>query len=246
MTGLADVGKWLGEYVPAAIGRHDVPGVAWAVLADGEVVDGAAGVLSKATGVEATADSVFQIGSITKLWTGSLVMQLVDEGKLDLDVPIRTYLPEFRIADEDAAGRITTRQLLSHTAGFEGDIPTYVSAFSSSCVSWHRGRVHNDRGEGVLDGGLEIVVSRDCGTSAVPPELAAFRRDRGRHGGGVLRPSGDGVCPAGRAAGGDRAVGRTGAAGAVLPARLVAIALARSRVDDRAADRGGDRSAGRR
>jgi CubicO group peptidase (beta-lactamase class C family) len=124
MTGLADVGKWLGEYVPAAIGRHEVPGVAWAVLADGEVVDGAAGVLSKATQVEATADSVFQIGSITKLWTGSLVMQLVDEGKLDLDVPIRTYLPEFGIADEDAAAQITTRQLLSHTAGFEGDIFT--------------------------------------------------------------------------------------------------------------------------
>ncbi|MEU4292849.1 serine hydrolase [Kribbella sp. NPDC026596] len=72
MTGLGEVGKWLGEYVPAAIARHEVPGVAWAVLAGGEVLDGAAGVLSKATEVEATADSVFQIGSIAKLWTGTL------------------------------------------------------------------------------------------------------------------------------------------------------------------------------
>ena len=95
-----------------------------AVLADGEVVDDAAGVLSKATGVEATPDSVFQIGSITKLWTSTLVMQLVDEGKVDLDAPIRTYLPDFRIRDEDAAAQITTRQLLCHTAGFEGDIFT--------------------------------------------------------------------------------------------------------------------------
>ena len=77
-----------------------------------------------ATGVEATPDSVFQIGSTTKLWTASLVMQLVDEGLLDLDQPVRRYLPEFRIADEAAAASITARQLLSHTAGFEGDIFT--------------------------------------------------------------------------------------------------------------------------
>ena len=81
-------------------------------------------MLSLATGVEATPDSVFQIGSTTKLWTASLVMQLVDEGCLDLDQPVRRYLPEFRIADESAAASITARQLLSHTAGFEGDIFT--------------------------------------------------------------------------------------------------------------------------
>jgi CubicO group peptidase (beta-lactamase class C family) len=94
------------------------------VLRGGQVVDGAAGLLSKTTGVDATADSVFQIGSITKLWTSTLVLQLVDEGLVELDQPIRTYLPEFRIADEAAAGRITVRQLLSHTAGFEGDVFT--------------------------------------------------------------------------------------------------------------------------
>jgi len=74
--------------------------------------------------VEATADSVFQIGSITKLWTTTLIMQLADEGKLDLDAPVQQYLPQFRLADEQAAAGITTRQLLSHTAGFEGDIFT--------------------------------------------------------------------------------------------------------------------------
>ena len=52
------------------------------------------GVINKATGVEATDDSVFQIGSITKVWTATVVMQLVDEGKLDLDAPIVDVLPE--------------------------------------------------------------------------------------------------------------------------------------------------------
>jgi CubicO group peptidase (beta-lactamase class C family) len=49
-------------------------------------------------------------------------MQLVDEGKVELDKPLRDYLPEFVIGDETAAAVITVRQLLCHTSGFEGDI----------------------------------------------------------------------------------------------------------------------------
>jgi len=113
---------WISEQLPAMLERHDVPAVGWAVLRGTEVVDGAAGVLHRGTGVEATSESVFQIGSITKLWTASLVMQLVDEGLVELDEPVRTYVPEFTIGDESAAQRITVRQLLDHTAGFEGDI----------------------------------------------------------------------------------------------------------------------------
>ena len=82
------------------------------VLVGGEVAATAAGILNLTTRVEADDDSLFQIGSITKLWTATLVMQLVDDGLLDLDEPIRRYLPEFRIADEAAAAAITTRQLL--------------------------------------------------------------------------------------------------------------------------------------
>lgn len=101
-----------------------VPGAAVAVVIDGEIVDHAVGVLSTATAVETTTDAVFQIGSITKVWTATLVMQLVDEGLVELDEPIRTYLPDFRLADGDAVRTITVRQLLSHQAGFEGDIFT--------------------------------------------------------------------------------------------------------------------------
>ncbi|QIG42942.1 beta-lactamase family protein [Nocardioides anomalus] len=133
MGDLEHVGSWLEEQVPQLLEKYDVPAAAWAVLHDGQVVDGASGLLSKSTGVEATADSVFQIGSVTKLWTASLVMQLVDEGEVELDAPVRTYLPEFRIADEAAAAVITVRQLLSHTAGFEGDIFT-DTGFGDDCV----------------------------------------------------------------------------------------------------------------
>src|SRR6478735_2990526 len=119
-----DVATFLAAHFAQAVAARGVPGATIAVLKDGEIVEAAAGVLSTATQVEVTTDSVFQIGSITKVWTTTLVMQLVDDGLLDLDAPIRTYLPGFRLADDAAAGSITTRQLLSHQAGFEGDVFT--------------------------------------------------------------------------------------------------------------------------
>jgi CubicO group peptidase (beta-lactamase class C family) len=138
MTTLSEVKTWIAEQLPALIEKYDVPGAAVGVLAGGEVIDDAAGLLHRGTGVEATADSVFQIGSITKLWTSTLVMQLVDEGKVDLDEPIRSYLPEFAIGDEAAAARITTRMLLNHTAGFEGDIFTDTGV-GDDCVEKYLG-----------------------------------------------------------------------------------------------------------
>jgi len=142
MSTLSDVAEWMAEQLPTLIEKYDVPAAAVAVLAGGEVVDAAAGVLHKGTGVEATPDSVFQIGSITKLWTSTLVMQLVDDGLVDLDAPIRTYLPEFRIADEEAAAVITIRMLLSHTAGFEGDIFTDTGV-GDDCVEKYLAVLHD-------------------------------------------------------------------------------------------------------
>lgn len=142
MQNLDDTRAWLAEHVPALLETYDVPAAGWAVLHDGQVVDGAAGVLSRTTGVEATPDAVFQIGSITKLWTSSLVMQLADEGAIALDAPVRTYLPEFRIRDEDAAAEITVRQLLSHTAGFEGDIFTDTGV-GDDCIEKYLGVLHD-------------------------------------------------------------------------------------------------------
>jgi len=124
MSELNEINNWLQERLPALLAEHKVPAAAVAVSAGGQVIDVAAGVLSTATGVEATVDSVFQVGSITKVWTTTLLMQLVDEDKLDLDAPVRRYLPEFGIADEEAAAAITVRQLMCHVAGFEGDLFT--------------------------------------------------------------------------------------------------------------------------
>ena len=107
--------------------RHRVPGATLGILRlrqgqEDELVEAAYGVLNKDTGVETTTDSVFQIGSISKVWTATVVMQLVDEGLLNLDAPIAEVLPELRLTDPDVAKRVTMRHLLTHTSGIDGDV----------------------------------------------------------------------------------------------------------------------------
>ncbi len=123
-----DAGHWRRRLAELAE-RHQVPGVALGILRlrpgrPDEVVQAAYGVLNIGTGVETTTDSLFQIGSISKVWTSTVVMQLVDEGLLDLDAPIAEVLPDLRLSDPDVAKRVTMRHLLTHTSGIDGDIFT--------------------------------------------------------------------------------------------------------------------------
>jgi CubicO group peptidase (beta-lactamase class C family) len=110
--------------------RHHVPGATLGILrmagnaAADEIAEAAYGVLNLRTGVETTTDSVFQLGSISKVWTATLVMQLVDEGRLQLDAPLIEVLPELRLGDPAVTAKITMRHLLTHTSGIDGDIFT--------------------------------------------------------------------------------------------------------------------------
>ncbi|MFD0592566.1 serine hydrolase domain-containing protein [Catellatospora coxensis] len=79
-------------------------------------------MLNADTGVVATTDSVFQIGSISKVWTATVALQLADEGLLDLDAPLVQVLPELRLSDADVAKQVTMRHLLTHTSGIDGDV----------------------------------------------------------------------------------------------------------------------------
>ncbi len=101
--------------------RHHAPGAGLAVLSEGAVVEAAYGSLNQGTGVDVTTDSLFQIGSITKSYTATMVMQLVDRGEVRLDEPVMSYLPEFTVSDPEVAKRVTVRHLLTHTSGIDGD-----------------------------------------------------------------------------------------------------------------------------
>jgi len=111
----------LQTYAEKLITQHNIPAISLAIWRNGELSEGAAGVLNLNTGVEANTDSIFQIGSITKVFTTSLVMKLVDDGRIDLDNPVKYYLRDFQLADPRAASGITVKQLLNHSSGIAGD-----------------------------------------------------------------------------------------------------------------------------
>jgi CubicO group peptidase (beta-lactamase class C family) len=86
-----------------------------------ETASAAAGITNIETRVPVTTGTLFQIGSITKIYTATLIMQLVDEGRISLDASPAEYLPGLRFGDDDARGAITLRHLLTHTSGVDGD-----------------------------------------------------------------------------------------------------------------------------
>lgn len=110
------------EVLEELLAENGIPGAALAVMQDGEVIaTAAAGLANPDSGVEVTDETIFESGSVGKVYTATLVMQLVDEGLLDIDKPIVEYLPELRLADEEARNTITARHLLTHTSGLDGD-----------------------------------------------------------------------------------------------------------------------------
>jgi CubicO group peptidase (beta-lactamase class C family) len=99
-----------------------VPGVAVGVYHAGEEHYAFHGVTSVENPLPVDEHTLFQFGSTGKTFTATAVLQLVEQGSVDLDAPVRTYVPELRLKDEDVARRVTVLQLLNHTAGWAGDL----------------------------------------------------------------------------------------------------------------------------
>ncbi len=118
----AGIGAKLRPVLDQAMAQLDVPGMAVAVLEGGEPVfvetRGVADLAAPDRHV--TPDTLFGIASITKTFVAVAVLQLAEQGRLDLDAHPRKYLPYFTPADPRAE-RMTIRQLLSHTSGIPDD-----------------------------------------------------------------------------------------------------------------------------
>lgn len=121
MTTLAQRLEWAPERLAELLKRYEIPGGSFAVWLDGEEYATAAGMANTAAGIEATTDTLFLIGSITKVYTTTLIMQLIEEGRIELDAPVRRYVPELRLADAEVTATVTVRHLLTHTSGITGD-----------------------------------------------------------------------------------------------------------------------------
>ncbi|MDQ2786237.1 MAG: beta-lactamase family protein [Chloroflexota bacterium] len=107
--------------IEQAMAHYHVPGVAVGVYHDGAQQVGGLGLTNVDHPLVVDAHTLYQIGSISKTFTGTTAMRLVEQGKLDLDAPLRTYLPNLRLADAEATERATMKHLLTHTGGWVGD-----------------------------------------------------------------------------------------------------------------------------
>ena len=105
---------------------NHVPGAAWGVVIDGELAHtGVTGYRDLPSKAPVTKDSVFRIASMTKSFTAMSILKLRDEGKLSLDDPAETYVPELKalVYPTTDSAKITIRNLLSHATGFPEDNP---------------------------------------------------------------------------------------------------------------------------
>lgn len=109
------------DVIEQQISDWNVPGLTIGILCDGEVQTGAFGIANANTGIATRPETLFQIGSISKIFTTTLIMTLVEEGKVTLDTPVITYIPDLPLGDKTARETITLRHLVTHMSGFYGD-----------------------------------------------------------------------------------------------------------------------------
>jgi CubicO group peptidase (beta-lactamase class C family) len=103
-------------------GALDVPGVAVGIYNQGATHYAFHGVTSVENPLPVDAATLFQFGSTGKTYTATAMLRLVELGMIDLDAPVRKYLPELRLQDETVAEKVTVLQLFNHTAGWSGDV----------------------------------------------------------------------------------------------------------------------------
>jgi CubicO group peptidase (beta-lactamase class C family) len=109
------------EEITAGMQRIPIPGLAVGLWHAGNEQVAGFGVTSVEHPLPVTPDTLFQVGSISKTFTATALMMLMEAGKVELDTPIRAYFPDFQLSVESVAARVTLRHLLTHTGGWLGD-----------------------------------------------------------------------------------------------------------------------------
>ncbi len=99
-----------------------VPGVAIGIVSGGVTTVRGIGITNVEDSIPVTAHTVFPIASISKTFAATMMMRLVEQGKVDLRAPVRGYITEFRVRDEIASRDVTPWHLLTHLGGWEGQV----------------------------------------------------------------------------------------------------------------------------
>ncbi|WP_411895110.1 serine hydrolase domain-containing protein [Winogradskyella sp. A2] len=105
----------INAYLDSVVLRDNIPGISAGILVDGELYwTGASGYADVENKIEAKPETLFRIGSINKVLTATAILKLSENGSIDLQAPIQTYLPDYPISKK---GEIKTIHLLNHTSG---------------------------------------------------------------------------------------------------------------------------------
>jgi CubicO group peptidase (beta-lactamase class C family) len=111
--------KPLSDFVKATAQKYGIPGVAVGMWANGREIYACYGVTSIDNPLPVDQGTLFVLGSVTKTYTATALMCLVEKGLVELKAPVRRYIPELKLMDEQAATEITVLNLLNHTAGLD-------------------------------------------------------------------------------------------------------------------------------
>jgi CubicO group peptidase (beta-lactamase class C family) len=111
----------LDAQVRSMLEQHLVPGVAVGLLIDGQPHAAGWGVTNVDYPRPVDADTVFQIGSATKPFTGAALASLASQHRIDFEAPVRTYIPELELGNREVAEQMTVRHLVTHSSGFLGE-----------------------------------------------------------------------------------------------------------------------------
>ncbi len=107
----------IDSFIKTEMEATHLPGLALAIMHNDEIVYLKGYGTADDSGSPVTPQTPFMLASVSKPFVSLAVMQLVEAGKVDLDAPVQTYLPWFRVADPAASAQITVRMLLNHTSG---------------------------------------------------------------------------------------------------------------------------------
>ena len=102
--------------------EYRVPGVAIGIVENGVVTTRGLGVTNVEDPLPVNEHTVFPIASISKTFAATAMMRLVEQGKVDLQAPVRKYLPDFKVGDESVARDVTVWNLVTHSPGWEGQV----------------------------------------------------------------------------------------------------------------------------
>jgi CubicO group peptidase (beta-lactamase class C family) len=102
--------------------EHRIPGVAIGIVDNGRITTRGLGVTNVEDPLPVTDHTVFPIASISKTFAATAMMRLIEQAKIDLKAPVRKYLPDFKVRDENVSRDITVWNLLTHSPGWEGQV----------------------------------------------------------------------------------------------------------------------------